>query len=302
MHTRVIQFAFTVLLNYLIKMAAQRSHFNEQVPSPPKAQLIEGQVALITGASSGIGKGVALAMAAAGADIAVNYRSGKEEADAVADEIRKAGKRVETFQGDVSDEQAVAGMFSGVIKTFGRIDILVNNAGIQMDAKIDEMTLEQWNKVIAVNLTGQFLCSREAIRHFKKKGVVKHISCSAGKIICMSSVHEIIPWAGHANYAASKGGVMLLSKSLAQETAPDHIRVNSIAPGAVRTPINRAAWETEEAYAALMELVPYNRIGEPVDIGRAAVWLASDHADYVTGTTLVVDGGMALYPGFAAGG
>ncbi|MFW5789534.1 MAG: SDR family oxidoreductase, partial [Spirochaetota bacterium] len=126
--------------------------------------------------------------------------------------------------------------------------------------------------------------------------------CAAGKIICMSSVHEIIPWAGHGNYAASKGGVMLFAKSLAQEVAGSAIRVNSIAPGAIRTPINTAAWETREAYDALMELVPYNRIGEPQDIGNAAVWLASDHSDYVTGTTLVVDGGMTLYPGFATGG
>lgn len=184
----------------------------------------------------------------------------------------------------------------------GRLDILVNNAGIQMDANIDEMTLKQWQTVMGVNLTGQFLCSREAVRHFKARGVEPDISCASGKIICMSSVHEIIPWAGHANYAASKGGVMLFAKSLAQEIAGDAIRVNSIAPGAVRTPINRAAWETREAYDALMELVPYNRIGEPIDIGNAAVWLASDHSDYVNGTTIVVDGGMTLYPGFAAGG
>jgi glucose 1-dehydrogenase len=193
-------------------------------------------------------------------------------------------------------------MFARVLGELGRIDILVNNAGIQMDAAVDEMTLGQWKSVIDVNLTGQFLCSREAVRHFKERGVQPEISRAAGKIICMSSVHEIIPWAGHANYAASKGGVMLFSKSLAQEAAGLAIRVNSIAPGAVRTPINTDAWETEEAYTALMKLVPYNRIGEPEDIGNAAVWLASDHSDYVTGTTIVVDGGMTLYPGFATGG
>jgi glucose 1-dehydrogenase len=164
------------------------------------------------------------------------------------------------------------------------------------------MTLAQWNTVLAVNLTGQFLCCREAIREFKRRGVKKDISVAAGKIICMSSVHEVIPWAGHINYAASKGGVMLMMKSLAQEVAPFRIRVNSIGPGAIRTPINRAAWETEEAYRELLKLIPYKRIGEPEDIARAAVWLASDEADYITGTTLFIDGGMTLYPGFEAGG
>ncbi len=189
-----------------------------------------------------------------------------------------------------------------MFETFGTIDILVNNAGLQADAPFHEMTLDQWNRVIDVNLTGQFLCAREAVREFKRRGVAPEISCSAGKIICISSVHEIIPWAGHVNYAASKGGVMLMMKSIAQELAPYRIRVNSIAPGAIRTPINTAAWDTPESYESLMELVPYNRIGEPEDIARAAVWLASDHADYITGTSLIVDGGMTLYPGFATGG
>lgn len=263
---------------------------------------LDGQVALVTGSSSGIGRGVALALAGAGADVVVNYRGGREGAESVASEITDLGRRATVAQGDVSDEESVRSMFELVLRDMGRLDVLVNNAGIQMDADIDEMTLVQWRTVLDVNLTGQFLCSREAVRHFKARGVEPEVSCAAGKIVCMSSVHEIIPWAGHANYAASKGGVMLFSKSLAQEVAGDAIRVNSIAPGAVRTPINRAAWETQEAYDALMELVPYNRIGEPHDIGNAAVWLASDHSDYVNGTTIVVDGGMTLYPGFAAGG
>jgi glucose 1-dehydrogenase len=202
----------------------------------------------------------------------------------------------------VSSEEQVKNMFAKMYQEFGTIDILINNAGLQKDETFDEMSIDQWNTVINVNLTGQFLCAREAVREFKRRGVVKAVSCAAGKIICMSSVHEIIPWAGHVNYAASKGGVMLMMKSIAQEVAPFRIRVNSIAPGAIRTPINREAWETPEAYDALMELVPYKRIGEPDDIGRAAVWLASDHADYVNGVSLVVDGGMTLYPGFATGG
>ncbi len=193
-------------------------------------------------------------------------------------------------------------MFSQALDEFGTIDILVNNAGIQRDAPIAEMSLQQWEQVIGVNLTGQFLCSREAIREFKRRGVVESVSCAAGKIICISSVHEVIPWAGHVNYAASKGGIMLMMKSIAQEVAPHRIRVNSICPGAIRTPINRQAWETPGAYDDLMKLIPYNRIGEPEDIGRAAAWLASDQADYLNGTSMFIDGGMCLYPGFQEGG
>jgi len=164
------------------------------------------------------------------------------------------------------------------------------------------MTLEQWNTVVAVNLTGQFLCAREAVREFLRRGVVPEVSRAAGKIICISSVHEVIPWAGHANYAASKGGIAMMMKTLAQEVAPRRIRVNSIAPGAIRTPINTVAWSTPEACRQLLKLVPYNRIGEPEDIARAAVWLASDQSDYVVGATLFVDGGMTLFPDFAEGG
>ena len=193
-------------------------------------------------------------------------------------------------------------MFAAAVKAFGTLHIAVSNAGLQRDAPYEQMTLDQWNTVIGVNLTGQFLCTREAVREFNRRGVVPAVSAAAGKIICMSSVHQEIPWAGHANYAASKGGIMMLMRSIAQEVAPRRIRVNSIAPGAIRTPINTSAWDTPKAYAELMTLVPYKRIGEPDDIARAAVWLASDAADYVTGATLFVDGGMTLYPGFATGG
>jgi glucose 1-dehydrogenase len=202
----------------------------------------------------------------------------------------------------VSKEDQVQAMFARIFETFGTIDILINNAGLQKDAPFEQMTLQDWNTVINVNLTGQFLCAREAVREFKRRGVRKEISCAAGKIICMSSVHDVIPWAGHVNYAASKGGVMMMMKSIAQETGPHRIRVNSISPGAIRTPINRPAWETPEAYSQLLKLIPYKRIGEPEDVARAAVWLASDEADYITGTSLYVDGGMTLYPGFEAGG
>jgi glucose 1-dehydrogenase len=203
---------------------------------------------------------------------------------------------------DVASEDQVAGMFKAMVRQFGTIDILVNNAGLQRDAAFPDMTLAEWNAVIGINLTGQFLCAREAIREFLRRGIVPAVSCAAGKIICMSSVHQEIPWGGHANYATSKGGIKMMMESLAQEIAPRHIRDNAIAPGAIRTPINTAAWQTKAAYDRLMKLVPYGRIGEPEDIGRAAVWLASDDSDYVVGTTLFVDGGMTLYPGFASGG
>ncbi len=265
-------------------------------------KILTGQKALVTGANSGIGKGIALALGEAGADVVVNYYSGEEAAEEVVNEIKGLGSKALAHKADVSKEDQVQAMFQRMFKEFGTIDILINNAGLQIDAPFDELTLEQWNGVINVNLTGQFLCARGAIREFKRRGVVESVSCSAGKIICISSVHEVIPWAGHVNYAASKGGVMLMMKSIAQEVAPHRIRVNSIAPGAIRTPINTAAWSTPEAYNDLMKLVPYKRIGEVVDIGRAAVWLASDHADYVTGISLFVDGGMTLYPGFEEGG
>jgi glucose 1-dehydrogenase len=272
------------------------------MPSCPPQQLLHGQKALVTGASSGIGRAVALALAEAGADVVVNYSSGEDKARTVCHEIERHGVRAIAVGADVSDETQVQTMFRRMLDEFGTIDILVNNAGLQQDAPFDQLTLQQWNKVLGVNLTGQFLCTREAVREFKRRGVRPEISCAAGKILCMSSVHEVIPWAGHVNYAASKGGVMLMMKSIAQEVAPYRIRVNSICPGAIRTPINMEAWGTPTAYDELLKLIPYKRIGEPEEIGRAAVWLASDYADYVHGISLFVDGGMTLYPGFETGG
>jgi glucose 1-dehydrogenase len=271
-------------------------------PERPLDRVLRGQKALVTGASSGIGRAIGLALGRAGADVVVNYATGEERAEEVAEAIRAEGVAAYAAAADVSREDQVRAMFAQMIDRFGTIDILINNAGLQRDAAFRDMTLAQWNMVIGVNLTGQFLCAREAVREFLRRGVVTATSCAAGKIICISSVHQVIPWSGHANYAASKGGVMLMMQSLAQEMAPHRIRVNGIAPGAVRTPINTTAWQTTEAYERLMTLVPYGRIGEPEDIGRAAVWLASDDADYVVGATLFVDGGMTLYPSFADNG
>ena len=285
-----------------------RQHLQEEnlppavLPACPINKVLKGQKALVTGANSGIGQAVAIALAQAGADVVVNYVTHPEAADETVKEIQGHGVNAYAHQADVSSEDQVQAMFKKMIQELGTIDILVSNAGLQQDSPIENMTLADWQLVINVNLTGQFLCAREAVREFKRRGIRPEISCAAGKIICMSSVHEVIPWAGHVNYAASKGGVMLMMKSIAQEVAPHRIRVNSVSPGAIRTPINMSAWGTPEAYRELMKLIPYKRIGEPDDIGRAAVWLASDDSDYIHGASIFVDGGMTLYPGFETGG
>ena len=265
-------------------------------------QKLRGQSALVTGANSGIGLAVAKALAMDGANVVVNYVTHPETAQAVVDDIKANGGNAIALQADVSNEAQVQAMFQEMYKAFGTIDILVNNAGLQKDSPFQDMTLADWQLVININLTGQFLCAREAAREFIRRGVVEGRSKAAGKIICMSSVHEVIPWGGHVNYATSKGGIMQLMKSMAQELAPKKIRVNSIGPGAIQTPINRSAWDTPEALNSLLTLIPYNRIGQPEDIGKLAAWLACDESDYITGTTIFCDGGMTLYPGFSTNG
>lgn len=305
------EFTVTMLADPVVSSAQVRDLMPEDLPAVvmPKCdarKVLKGQKALVTGANSGIGRAVAIALCQAGADVLINYVSNDEAAHAVVEEATHCGcasnGRALAHRADVSKEEEVQAMFRRMFDEFGTIDILVANAGLQQDAPFEQMTLAQWNKVLGVNLTGQFLCAREAVREFKRRGVRREVSCAAGKIICMSSVHDVIPWAGHVNYAASKGGVMLMMKSIAQEVAPYRIRVNSVCPGAIRTPINRAAWESPEAYRDLLKLIPYKRIGEGEDIARTVVWLASDDSDYITGTNIYVDGGMTLYPGFEAGG
>jgi glucose 1-dehydrogenase len=263
---------------------------------------LAGQKALVTGASSGIGEAIARAMAAAGAAVVVNYHAKAEAARAIVDDLGRQGATAMAIGADVSKEDDVRVMFSRMLEAWGTIDILVNNAGRQADAAVTDMTLAQWNQVLDTNLTGMFLCAREAARAMIRRGPRPEISRATGKILCVSSVHEIIPWAGHVNYAASKGGVKLLMQTLAQELAGHRIRVNSVAPGAIQTAINRAAWDAPDALRSLLTLIPYGRIGLPEDVAKAAVWLVSDEADYVHGQTLVVDGGMTLYPEFARGG
>lgn len=274
-----------------------------EAPQRPISRVLEGQKALVTGASKGLGAGIAKALAEAGCDVLVNYSSDRKGAESTAREIEALGRKAHIFKADVSREAEVLAMFAEMAKVFGRIDILIDNSGIQLNAPFHEMTLAQWNKVIGINLTGQFLCAREAVKAFMGQGIHPGISCSMGKILHISSVHDLIPWAGHANYAAAKGGVMLLMKSLAQEVAPLKIRVNSLSPGAIRTPMNVEKLVSPEEYKKiLLNHIPVKRIGEPEDVGRAAVWLVSDDSDYVHGVTLYIDGGMTLYPEFASGG
>ncbi len=265
-------------------------------------RVLEGQRAVVTGANSGIGEGVAKGLADAGAKVIVNYVSAPEQAERVVNEIRQTGGEAIAIRADVSKEEQVQAMFRQAIEAWGSVDILVNNAGLQRDAPLHEMSLKDWQFVLDVNLTGQFLCAREAVREFRRRGVQPELSAAAGKIVCMSSVHDMIPWSGHANYAASKGGVSMLMKTMAQELAMHKIRVNAVSPGAIKTPINTSAWDTPEAERELLKLIPYYRVGETHDIARATVWLASDLSDYVNGATLYVDGGMTLFPEFRGNG
>jgi glucose 1-dehydrogenase len=275
---------------------------NEMPPSRIHKVLV-GQKALVTGASKGLGQAIAIGYAQAGADVLVNYNGDRTGAEETARAIEALGQKAIVFKADVSKEDEVTAMFAEAMKQFGRLDIVVPNAAHQLNAPVDEMTLEQWRRVIDVNLTGVFLCTREAIRIFKKQEIDKNISYAKGKLILISSVHDVIPWEGHSNYAAAKGGLMLFMKSVAQEVSHLRIRVNSISPGAIRTPMNVEKLTTPELFdQVLLRLIPYKRIGEPEDVSRLAVWLASDESDYVQGTTMYVDGGMLLYPGFIGAG
>lgn len=260
------------------------------------------QTVLVTGASSGIGQGVAIAFGRQGANVVINYRSDEDGANETLKQVKDGGGNGIIVQADVGDEQAVRQMFEKALETYGRIHVLVNNAGLQKDNSFAAMTLDEWNQVINTNLTGQFLCAREAIRHFESQPAAGPEEKAVGNIIFMSSVHDIIPWSGHVNYASSKGGILMLMKSLALEVAPKKIRVNGISPGAIATDINEDVWSDEMKKKALMKLIPYKRIGVPEDIAKVALFLASHDSDYITGTTIYVDGGMTLYPGFVDNG
>lgn len=274
-----------------------------EMPPAPVHRVLAGQTALVSGASKGLGQAIAIGLARAGARVVVNYWTDEAGAAGTVDEIHALGGEALAVRGDVAREVDVQAMFRTAVERFGRIDICVPNSGIQMNAPFATMTLEQWQRVIDVNLTGQFLCAREAVRAFISQGIERSLSWSAGKIVFMSSVHDVIPWEGHVNYAAAKGGITLLMKSVAQELAHLRIRANAVSPGAIRTPMNVDKITSPEAFRdSLQQLIPAGRIGEPEDVARAVVWLASDESDYVTGTTLYIDGGMTLYPGFIGAG
>ncbi|MGB8962670.1 MAG: glucose 1-dehydrogenase [Pseudonocardiaceae bacterium] len=255
--------------------------------------LLEGRKAIVTGASSGIGKATAERLGREGANVCVNYYSAKEQADAdeVVASIERAGPgKAVAVQADVGSEKDVEQMVTEAVKAFGGVDILVNNAGIEKQVPLLETSQDDWERILRTNLTGAFLCLREA-------GKVM-ASGAGGVIVNMSSVHEFIPWPGFAPYCASKGGVKLLMETAARELAPKNIRVVNIAPGAIVTPINKFVLDDPEAKHAVEEEIPIGRMGMPEEIAAAVAWAASGEASYVTGTTIVVDGGMSLYPKF----
>lgn len=260
---------------------------------------LQNQTAIVTGASSGIGQAIAIELGISGANVLINYYSDEEGAQKTLEAIEKSGGKGIVLQGDVSKPEDVSLMFEEVKKNFGNLHILVSNAGIQKDKAFTEMDFEDWDQVIKTNLYGAFLSSQAAAKVFLKQGIDKEVSKAAGKIIFISSVHDIIPWAGRVNYTSSKGGLKMMMESIAQELAPHQIRVNNVSPGAIKTSINEEEWGDEEGLKKMLSQIPYGRVGDPGDIAKTVRWLMTDEADYITGTTIYVDGGMTLYPSFA---
>jgi glucose 1-dehydrogenase len=258
---------------------------------PADARLLDGRRALVTGGDSGIGQAVCFELAAHGAAVAINYLGAADEAKAMVDEIEQVGGKALAVAMDVASESDVQRAFAQTAGDFGGVDLLVNNAGVEHPYELLEMPLEAWQKVIDVNLTGAFLCAREAARTMRDRK-------SPGTIVNISSVHEQIAWERFSHYCASKGGMKLFTQSIAKELAPLGIRVVSVAPGAVDTPINKSVLENPTESAAVLAEVPLGRWGHVADVARAVAWLSSDQASYVTGATLFVDGGMTLYPRF----
>ena len=254
--------------------------------------LLEGRRAIVTGAASGIGRATAERLGAEGASVCVNYYSDDDApaAEEVVGAIRAHGPRALAIQADVGEEEQAKRLVAAAAEELGGLDLLVNNAGIENKAPLLDLSLEDWERILTTNLTGSFLCLREAASVMAAGG--------GGVVVNISSVHEFIPWPGYAHYCASKGGVKLLMETAARELAPYGIRVANVAPGAIATPINKEVLDDPEAKRAVEGEVPLGRFGEPGEIAAAVAWVASDEASYVTGTTIVVDGGMSLYPRF----
>jgi glucose 1-dehydrogenase len=256
------------------------------------AQRLTGRRALVTGSATGIGRSTVLRLASEGAAAVVNYVGPRAPADEVVAEVVAAGGRAVAIEADVSSEEQVQAMFASAASELGGpVDLVVNNAGVEAPFLLVDMPLSEWNRVIGVNLTGAFLCAREAARGMVDAGV-------PGVIVNMSSVHETIPWERFGHYCASKGGMKLWASTIAKELAPHKIRVVNVAPGAIATPINKDVLEDDVKRRAVEAEIPWGRFGKPEEIAAAVAWLASDEAGYVTGTTLFVDGGMTAYPGF----
>lgn len=255
-------------------------------------QPLKGRIALVTGASSGIGEAVARRLAAAGAAVIVNYVSHPKKAKTIVAEIKSAGGQAIAIQADMSKEREIKAMFARMFREFSAMDILINNAGTENKSPFLEMQVKDWDQVMAVNLRGVFLGSQLAARRMATNG--------AGVIINISSVHQIIPWGGYAHYCASKSGLDMLMKTMALELelAEKNVRVNNVAPGAIATPINKAWLHDPAKRKQVMALIPSRRIGKPEEVAGAVLYLASDEAAYVTGTTLFIDGGMTLYSSF----
>lgn len=256
---------------------------------------LEGRRALVTGANSGIGRGIALRLAHEGASVIVNYLTHPEAAEEVVAEIRGTGVAGLAIRADVSDEGEVEEMFGQADTALGGLDILVNNAGVEMHRPFLEMPLKDWRKVIEVDLTGPFLCAQRAARLMVRAG-------AGGSIVNITSVHQRIPWGGYAHYCAAKAGLDMLTKTIALELATERVRINSVAPGAIATPINRDVWSDPEMMRDLMNKIPVGRVGEVEEIASVVAFLCSDEASYMTGSTVYVDGGMTLYPAFIRGG
>ncbi len=256
---------------------------------------LRGRIALVTGSSSGLGMEIAKYLARAGATVAIHYHSEKLQADQVASDINSNGGKAAVFGGDVSNRAEVEAIFNSIDRQLGQVDILVNNAGIDGKRELcGDDNPDDWERVIAINLMGPYYCAREAVKRMKKLG--------HGVIINITSVHEFVPWSGYTAYSSAKAGLSMFTKTLAQEVSESGIRVVAVAPGAIKTPINKDVWGNPDTYRDLLTKIAMPRMGETSDIAQAVTFLVSDTASYITGTTLVVDGGMLIYPAFKHGG